>query len=100
MREVMENLIEVQVFFTDLDFAIYQFTNKNKLGVMSFALNPNGSIRDSSRKQLYGSKCFLNTHRKIVYYLKNFSDKTFKLNQIGVGSSKQLPIGYFGLQRT
>ena len=101
----MENLFEVQVFFTDLEFEIFQFTNKNKRGSMSFTITPNGKMQKCNKKQLYGSKCFFNIGRKLMYWLKNFSDKQFVLqeiiNQPPLGTNKLLaePFGYFGIQR-
>ena len=47
----MENLFEVQVFFTDLEFEIFQFTNKNKRGSMSFTITPNGKMQKCNKKQ-------------------------------------------------
>jgi hypothetical protein len=46
---------------------------------MSFTISPNGKITKSNKKQLYGSKNFLNLNRKLIYWLKNFSDKQFIL---------------------
>jgi len=75
----MENLFEVQVFFTDLEFEIFHFTNKNKKGSMSFTISQNGRILKSNKRQLYGSKFFFNIGRKLIYWMKNFSDKQFIL---------------------
>jgi hypothetical protein len=75
----MENLFEVQVFFSDVEFEIFQFTIKNKRGSMSFTISQNGKIQKSNKKQLYGSKCFFNIGRKLMYWLKNFSDKQFAI---------------------
>lgn len=44
---------------------------------MSFKIAPNGKIIKYSKKQLYGSKCFFNTGKKLIYWLKNFSDNQF-----------------------
>jgi hypothetical protein len=72
---------------------------------MSFSIFPNGKIQKSNKRQLYGSKCFFNIGRKLMYWLKNFSDKQFILQEIvqqqPVGGNKLLsePFGYFGIQR-
>ena len=46
---------------------------------MSFTISQNGRILKSSKKQLYGSKFFFNIGRKLIYWMKNFSDKQFIL---------------------
>lgn len=49
---------------------------------MSFTIAPNGKILKANKKQLYGSKSFFNIGRKLMYWLKNFSDKQFILQEI------------------
>ncbi len=44
---------------------------------MSFTLFANGKIQKSNKKQLYGSKSFFHIGKKLIYWLKNFSDKQF-----------------------
>lgn len=70
---------------------------------MSFTISPSGKILKASRRQLYGSKSFFNIGRKLIYWMKNFSDKQFTLQEIVqpqlVGAMKLEPMGYFGVQR-
>lgn len=62
---------------------IYQFTVNGKMGYMSYSLMQQNKIKKADRRQIYGSKSFMNTAKKAVYYLKNFSDKQFVVQKIG-----------------
>jgi hypothetical protein len=61
---------------------------------MSFTISPNGKIQKANKKQLYGSKCFFNIGKKLMYWLKNFSDKQFVIQELTIqpslGNNKSL----------
>jgi hypothetical protein len=82
---------------------------------MYFNMNANGKIKNSDKNQIYGSKSFINLHRKALYTLKNFADKSFVITPILIngivkmGSNKNVSvynqatqensfIGIFGLK--
>jgi hypothetical protein len=46
---------------------------------MSFTISNNGKITKANKRQLYGSKSFLNVEKKYIYWLKNFADKVFNV---------------------
>ena len=46
---------------------------------MSFMIAGNGKITKCIKRQLYGSKSFLNVEKKYIYWLKNFADKVFNI---------------------
>lgn len=83
IREVTDNITELQIFYDDFQFDVYQFTSNNKMGTMSFILTPQYKIKTSVKKQIFGSKTFMNMHRKNVYFMKNFNNTQFTVFGLG-----------------
>lgn len=75
LREVVDNMAELQVFYPDNEIHIFQFTVKGKIGNMIYALSNQNKLKSCERQQLYGSKTMLCLHKKLLYSFANFSNK-------------------------
>lgn len=73
LREVVDNMAEVQIFYPEGEVKIYQLTVNGKVGFMNYAINPQNKIRHCDRQHLYGSKTMLSNNRKMLYYFTSFS---------------------------
>lgn len=74
LREVVENMAELQLLYPDNEIYIYQFTVNGKVGHMEYVIGPQNKIK-AERAQLYGSKTIVCPQRKIYYYFSSFSSK-------------------------
>lgn len=75
LREVVDNMAELQVFYPDNEIFIQQFTVKGKIGNMVYALTNQNKLKTCERQQMYGSKTMLALHKKTLYSFANFSNK-------------------------
>jgi hypothetical protein len=75
LREVVDNMAELQVFYPDNEVHIYQFTVKGKIGNMTYTFTNQNKVKSCDRQQLYGSKTMLSLHKKALYSFANFSNK-------------------------
>ena len=83
LREVADNMAELQIFFPDNEVTIYQFTVNGKVGIMNYGIAQQNKIRSCERQQLYGSKTMLCMNRKTLYYFTNFSNKFVSAFNLG-----------------
>lgn len=87
LREVTANMIELQIYAFNMGMAtknllIYQFTVKQKVGVMGYTLDKNYNIVKMSRKQLYGSKIFFDPAQNMIVKFRSFSDSQLQTKKI------------------
>ena len=89
------NMIELQIFNFNQNtknLSVYQFTIKQKMGMMNFEMDKNYKIQADTRKHLYASKVFFDPDSSLILKLKNFGDGQFQNKKIS-----WLPHHVFGI---